>query len=357
MALLLLLLGHIRILRWRWWRWRSMVSAVDDAAAHLLGEGELHGAAVGGAQLGDALLHGLHGVLDLGHHDALVGLDVLAGDDGQVNGLLDAGLDGLGVGHGDGGLVHSDHRGVVASLLGDLLAVVVAVAVVAVAWTVLTNGHHLNIASLLKSNIHRLSSGLFCLLFVGVGADLVLDNLDALGADGGGDGVAELAVHDLLDGQLHVSAHGLEGGGAGLHGLNNIDDAAVVLGGLVGVVGGGVVGGGVVHSVVGNDGGVVDGVVGNDGGGVVHSVVGGGVHGVGDHGGVVHGVGDGGGVVGGVVGGAVAHSSEVGESGEGNISVGVRGRGHQGDENQGECLKTTTPMLLNAPNDNCITVP
>ena len=60
---------------------------------------------------------------------------------------------------------------------------------------------------------------------------------------------------------------------------------------------------------------------------------------------------------GGVVCGAVAHSSEVGESGEGNISVGVRGRSHQGDENQGECLKTTTPMLLNAPNNNCITVP
>ena len=333
------------------------MSAVHDAAAHLLGEGELHGAAVGGAQLGDALLHGLHGVLDLGDHDALVGLDVLAGDDGQVNGLLDAGLDGLGVGHGHGGLVDSDHGGVVASLLGDLLAVVVAVAVVAVAGGGLAHGHHLDITDLLEGDGDGLGGGVLALLLVGVGADLVLDDLDALGADGGGDGVAELAVHDLLDGQLHVSAHGLEGGGAGLHGLNNIHDAAVVLGGLVGVVGGGVVGGGVVHSVVGNDGGVVDGVVGNDGGGVVHSVVGGGVHGVGDHGGVVHGVGHGGGVVGGVVRGAVAHSSEVGESGEGNISVGVRGRSHQGDENQGECLKTTTPMLLNAPNNNCITVP
>ena len=92
------------------------------------------------------------------------------------------------------------------------------------------------------------------------------------------------------------------------------------------------------------------------GDGMSHSVDGG-VDSVGDHGGVVHGVGHGGGVVGGVVGGAVAHSSKVGESGEGNISVGVRGRSHQGDENQGECLKTTTPMLLNAPNDNCITVP
>ena len=203
MALLLLLLGHIRILRWRWWRWRGVLAAVHDAAAHLLGEGELHGAAVGGAQLGDALLHGLHGVLDLGDHDALVGLDVLAGDDGQVNGLLDASLDGLGVGHGHGGLVDSDHGGVVASLLGDLLAVVVAVAVVAVAGGGLAHGHHLDITDLLEGDGDGLGGGVLALLLVGVGADLVLNNLDVGLADGSGDGVALFDIDDLLDWELH----------------------------------------------------------------------------------------------------------------------------------------------------------
>ena len=259
MALLLLLLGHIRILRWRWWRWRGVLAAVHDAAAHLLGEGELHGAAVGGAQLGDALLHGLHGVLDLGDHDALVGLDVLAGDDGQVNGLLDAGLDGLGVGHGHGGLVNSDHGGVVASLLGDLLAVVVAVSAIStISVSGLADGHHHGLALLGERDLDSLASGLLVLGLVGVAAHLVVNLLGALSAHGPGDIVALLHILDRLPAQGDVNALGLNVGGAHISLLNHIEDAAVVLGVLVSVVGsGGVVGG----LVVGRGGVVGRGVV------------------------------------------------------------------------------------------------
>merc|ERR1712200_338011 len=107
--------------------------AVHNLDADLLGQSQLDGLAGGSGQLGNALLQGLGHILDLGHGDALVLGEVLAGDPGQADGLVDAGLDGLGVGHVNGGLPHGDNGDVVAGLLGNLLAVVVAVALVAVA--------------------------------------------------------------------------------------------------------------------------------------------------------------------------------------------------------------------------------
>merc|ERR1719188_124433 len=99
--------------------------AVVDLLADLLGEGQLDSLAVGGSKSGHALVDGLSDGLDLGDGDALVLGQVLTADPGQGDGLVDAGLDGLGVGDGDGGVDHGDDGEVVASLLGDLLAVVV----------------------------------------------------------------------------------------------------------------------------------------------------------------------------------------------------------------------------------------
>jgi len=196
--------------------------SVVDLLAHLLGEGQLNGLAVRGSQLGDALLDGGDVLLDLRDDDTFLLSQVLAGDSGQVDGLLDASLDWLGVGDSDGRVGLSNDGAVVASLLGDLLAVVVAVAVVAISGSWLTDSHHLGVADPLEGDDDGLGGGILGLLGVRVGADLVLDNLNADRADGSGDGVAHVTVNDLLDGELDWGADGLESWSTDLDRLNNI---------------------------------------------------------------------------------------------------------------------------------------
>jgi hypothetical protein len=234
---------------------RSLIGgiAVDNLHTDLLGEGQLDGLAGGSAQRGLADLQGLRHLLDGGHGDALLGGQVLAGDLGQGNGLVHAGLDGLRVDNLDGGLDGGHHRGVEAGLLGHLLAVVVTVAgggtVAAVAGAVcgggsrLAHGHHLVGALLLEGDLHGLGGGSLGLGLVGVGADLVVDLLRALCAYGPGDGVALLFVNDVLAAEDDWLADGGEGGRADLGSLHNVENGAVVLGRLVGRVGGGTVGG------------------------------------------------------------------------------------------------------------------
>ena len=304
--------------------------SVVDLLADLLGEGELDGGAGGGGDHGDALLDNSDALLNLGDDDAGLRDNILAGDDGQVNGLVDADLLGLGVGNGDSRLDGGDDGDVVASLLGDLLAVVVAVAVISVSGGGLAHSHHLDVALLVEGDLDSLGVGLLGLLGVLVHADLVVDHLGGLGADGGGDGVALLNIDDLLDGKLHVGALSSEGRGADLSGLDHIDNAAVVLGGLIGI------GGGVVDSVdrgvVHNWGSVVDSVDR----GVMDSVDRCVMHGV-DRG-VMDGVSQDRGGVRGVVSNTVTGASEVGEGGEGNISLG--GGKSQGEESgQAESLE------------------
>ena len=233
--------------------------SVVDLLAHLLGEGQLHSLAVGLSQSGGALGGSLLNNLDLGDGDALLLGDVLAGDSGQRDGLVDTGLDGLGVGDGDGGLNNGDHGDVVASLLGDLLAVVVAVSAIStISVSGLADGHHHGLALLGERDLDSLASGLLVLGLVGVAAHLVVNLLGALAAHGPGDIVALLHILDRLPAQGDVNALGLNVGGAHISLLNHIEDAAVVLGVLVSVVGsGGVVGG----LVVGRGGMVGRGVV------------------------------------------------------------------------------------------------
>merc|ERR1711981_352619 len=251
--------------------------SVVDLLAHLLGQGELNSLASRGGQLGDALLLQLDVVHHLGHGDALLLSEVLARDPDQVNGLLDALLDGLGEGNLDILDVLSDDGDIVASLLGDLLAVVVAVLVVSVAGGGLADGDHLGVALPGEGDSDGLGGGGHNLLAVGVDTDLVVNNLNTLTAHGAGHRVALLDINDLLGGNLNGLADGLKGRGADLGGLNNINNAAVVLGGMVGVMDGGMHDSVVGNSVVSNT--VVGSV--NHGGSVVHSVVGNRCRGVG----------------------------------------------------------------------------
>merc|ERR1740123_308479 len=180
---------------------------------------------VGGLSLGGGVLS--VSVVDLLTH--LLGqgqLDGLAGGVGQAS---DALLDGLGVDDIDGGLNNGEDGDVVASLLGDLLAVVVAVSVVAVSGVGLADSHHHVLALLVEGHLDGLGGGGLSLGLVGVGADLVVNLLSALGTDGAGDGVALLDILDALAAQLNGSADGLKCGGADLGSLNDVEHGAVVL--------------------------------------------------------------------------------------------------------------------------------
>ena len=204
---------------------------VVDLLAHLLRQGQLDSLAGWSSQLGDALLEGLRNIFDLRDGDALLLGEVLARDPGQRDGLVHTGLDGLGVDDIHGWFNNSDNGHVVASLLTNLLAVVVAVAVpVAISMrSRLADSHHLGLTHLLKGHLDGLSSGAFSLGLVGVGADLVVDLLSALGTDGADDGVALLDILDALAAQFDGIADGLKGGGADLGSLDNIEHGAVVL--------------------------------------------------------------------------------------------------------------------------------
>ena len=223
--------------------------SVVDLLADLLGEGELDSGAGRGGDNGDALLDNSDSLLDLGDGDASLRDDILAGDDGQVNGLVDAHLLGLGVGDSDGRLDGGDDGDIVASLLGDLLAVVVvSVSAIAVSVSGLTDGHHHGLALLGKSDLDSLGGGDLGLGLVAVAAHLVVDLLGALSADSPGHSVALLNILDGLPGQLHGGAGGLNVGGAHIGLLHHIQDGAVVLGVLISigglVIGGLMVGGG-----------------------------------------------------------------------------------------------------------------
>merc|ERR1719187_2311055 len=205
--------------------------AIDNLNAHLLRQGELDRLAGRGSQLGDALLKGLRHFLNLGHGDALLGGKILARDSGKADGLVHASFDGLGVGDITSRLDRGDHGDVVAGLLGNLLAVVVsiAMAITAIA-SGLAHRDHLGLALLVEGDLYGLGTGRLGLGLVGVGADLVVNLLDGLGADGPGDGVALLLVNDALPGQLDGVAHGLEGRHAHLSLFNDILNGAVVFG-------------------------------------------------------------------------------------------------------------------------------
>jgi len=196
--------------------------SVVDLLADLLGEGKLNSLASRGSKLGDALLGSHGGVFDLWDGDALLLSEVLTADSWERDWLVDTGLDWLRVGNLNCGCGGGNNGDIVASLLGNLLAVVVSVAVVSVSWGWLADGDHLGVTLLDKGNLNSLGGGGFGLLLVRVGADLVVDLLNALGTDGTGNWVALLNINNDLDSELNWVADSLKGWGANFGSLNNI---------------------------------------------------------------------------------------------------------------------------------------
>ena len=196
--------------------------SIVDLLADLLGKSEVNSLASRSSKLGDALLGSLSGILNLWDSDALLLSKVLTADSWERDWLVDTGLDWLRVGKLNSWVNRGDNRDIVASLLGNLLAVVVSVAVVSVSWGWLADGNHLGVTLLVEGNLNSLGSCGFSLLLVRVGADLIVDLLDALGTDGTGDWVALLYINNDLDGKLNWVADSLKSRGANFGRFNNI---------------------------------------------------------------------------------------------------------------------------------------
>jgi hypothetical protein len=221
--------------------------SVGELLADLLGEGKLDSLAGGSSKSSNTLLDRDDRILDLWDGDALVLGEVSARNSGEEDGFVDTGLDWLGVRDGDLGLDNGDNGYIVTSLLGDLLAVVVAISVSSISGSLavvsmsvsvlggLADSHHLDIDDLLERNLDGLGGGDLFLGLVRVGADLVIDLFDGLSADGSGDVIALLLLYDDLDGKINWGTGGDNGGGAHLGGLNNIKHGAVVLGLLISI--------------------------------------------------------------------------------------------------------------------------
>jgi len=208
-----------------WLNLMSILSiSIVDLLANLLGESKLNSLASRGSKLGDALLRGNSGVFNLWDSDALLLSEVLTADSWERDWLVDTGLDWLRVGNLNSWLNRGDNRDIIASLLGNLLAVVVSVAVVSVSWGWLADGNHLGVTLLLVRNLNSLGSCGLSFLLVRVGADLIVNNCHTLSAYGTGDWVALLHVNDDLSWDLNVLTDSLEGRGANLSRFNNIDN-------------------------------------------------------------------------------------------------------------------------------------
>jgi len=196
--------------------------SVVDFLANLLGESKFNSLASRGSELSDALLRALSRVLNFWDSDAFLFSEVLTADSWKRDRLVDTGLDGLRIGNLNSGLNRGDNRDIVASLLGNLLAVVVSVAVISVSWGWLADGDHLGVTLLLECNFNCLGSGGFSLLLVGVGTDFIVNLLNAFSADSAGDWVTLFSVDDDLDGKFDRIADSFESRGTDFSSLNNI---------------------------------------------------------------------------------------------------------------------------------------
>jgi hypothetical protein len=208
--------------------------SIVELLADLLGEGEVNVLAARGSQLGDALLMLLNSLLNLRDSDTLLSSKILTADSDQVNRLVNTTFDGLREGNLDGRLNHCYNGDIIASLLGNLLAVVVAIAVVSVSRGRLAHSHHLGVTLLLKGNLHSLGSGVNNPLIIRVDTDLIGDDLNRLTADCTGHRVALFNINDSLHRDINVLTNSFKSRGAHLSCLNNLNNRTVVLGGMVG---------------------------------------------------------------------------------------------------------------------------
>jgi len=190
--------------------------------AHLLGEGEVNILTVGGSQLCDTFLLLLNSILNLRNYDTLLSSQILTSDDNEVDWLVDTGLDWLREGNLDSRLNRGDNGDIVTSLLGNLLAVVVSIAVISISRCWLTDRHHLSVTLLLKGNLNSLGSGGLSLGLVRVGTDFIVNFLNTFSTDSTSDNIAVFTINHILTGEFNRVAYSLKSRGTDLSKFNNI---------------------------------------------------------------------------------------------------------------------------------------
>jgi len=206
---------------------------VHQLLALLLGQGELNRLASWLNKASYTFVNALAVILNSRDSDALLLTEVLAADPWQGDGLVDTRLDRFRVGDLNLRLHNSNNRDIDASLLSNLLTVVLTISMRPMSISILgrlTDSDHLGVTLLVKSNLDSLGCGGFCFWPVRVGADLIVNGLSAFRADSPGDSVALLSVHNPLDGEGDRAAGGLKGGSADLSQFHSIFYSAVVLG-------------------------------------------------------------------------------------------------------------------------------
>jgi len=196
--------------------------SIVDLLANLLWKSEVNSLARWSSKLCDTFLFNFDIVHNLRNSDAFFSSEIFAADDNKVYWLVNTSLDWFRVGNLDSRLNRGNNWNIVASLLGDFLTVVVSVAMVSVSWGWLADSDHLSITYLLVWNFHGFSSGIFCLLLVRVGADLVINHTNAFSTDSAGNWVTLLFINDDLGGDLYVFTNCFESWSANLSRFNYI---------------------------------------------------------------------------------------------------------------------------------------
>ena len=203
--------------------------AIDKLNTNLLGEGQLNVLASRGSKLGNTLFRSFCCFLNLWDSDALLSSQVFTRYSHQRDRFVDTGFDGLGVGDLNSWFNNGHYWNIVASLLGNFLAVVVSVSMSITTmslsiplWGRLADGNHLNLALLVEGDFNSLSSCFFSSLLVRVSTDLVINLFNAFGTDSTGHWVALLFVNNFLDCKLNWVANSLKSRSANLCRFDNI---------------------------------------------------------------------------------------------------------------------------------------
>jgi len=172
--------------------------SIVDLLANLLGESEVNGLTSWSSKLCDTLLLNFNVIHDFWDSDALLCSKVFATDDNKINWFVHTGLDGLRVSNLNSGFNRGDNRDIVASFLGNFLAVVVSIAVISVSWSWLAHSDHLGVTLFLVGNFDSLGSCGFSLLLVRIGTDLIVDNSDTFSTQGASNRVTLLLINNHL---------------------------------------------------------------------------------------------------------------------------------------------------------------
>merc|ERR1712055_929795 len=134
------------------------------------------------------------------------------------------------------GVNRGDNRDIVASLLGDLLTIVVSISLVSITRLGLADSDHLYITHLLECHLHSLGSCSLSLRLVGVATDFIVNLLSTLSTDSSCHSVTLLHILDTLTGQLNGVTASFKVGSTNLSSFIHIKHRTVVLGLFVSMV-------------------------------------------------------------------------------------------------------------------------